>query len=312
MPRFRAFVLIVAMLGCASPGAFAQTTASAVKPPPQPVDVTLKTRDGVDLAATFYGSNVGKEAVPVIMLHQFKGSRADFKDLALALQGKDGRGCAVLVPDLRGHGRSTRQSGPGGDRELNAALLRPADIAAMAEQDLEACKAYLMEKNNAGELNINKLCVVGAEMGAVVGVKWAEWDWHWPALTTGKQGQDVKALILISPVWSYKGLSISDVIANRSLAGGWSWLIIVGGQDSTEAKEAKRLNQSLEKFFPKATGGKEADAQQPLVLVDVPTSLQSAKLLAAKKDAVAAEISKFIERRLTKQGYPWSDRKGPL
>src|SRR4051812_12618673 len=94
MSSIRAVIFIVAIVGFAPAGAFAQTTGSAAKPPPQPVEVTLKTRDGVDLAATFYGSNLGKEAVPVIMLHQFKGSRADFKDLALALQGKDGRGCA--------------------------------------------------------------------------------------------------------------------------------------------------------------------------------------------------------------------------
>ncbi len=63
----------------------------------------------------------------------------------------------------------------------------------MIDQDLEACKSFLMDKNNAGELNINKLCVVGVEMGAVVAVDWAAWDWHWPRLATGKQGQDVKA-----------------------------------------------------------------------------------------------------------------------
>ncbi len=73
-------------------------------------NITLNTHDGVTLGATYYGSLLGKEAVPVIMLHQYKGSRADFKDLALALQAK---GCAVLVPDLRGHGQSTHQTEPG-------------------------------------------------------------------------------------------------------------------------------------------------------------------------------------------------------
>src|ERR1043165_8355902 len=115
MPRFGISKLIAVLIVLiVSAAALAQTTGAAKTPPP-PAEVTLKTRDGVDLAATFYGSIVGKEAGPVIMLHQFKGSRADFKELAAALQAK---GCAVLVPDLRGHGGSTRQSGAGGDREL--------------------------------------------------------------------------------------------------------------------------------------------------------------------------------------------------
>ena len=37
-----------------------------------------------------------------------------------------------------------------------------ADFAAMAKFDLEAAKKILMEKNNAGELNINQLVVIGA------------------------------------------------------------------------------------------------------------------------------------------------------
>ncbi len=75
----------------------------------------------------------------------------------------------------------------------------------MIEQDLEACKAYLMDKNNSGELNINKLVVIGAEMGSVLAVNWAAWDWHWPMLTTGKQGQDVKGSCLFHPLGRSKG-----------------------------------------------------------------------------------------------------------
>lgn len=290
--------------------AAAPASAPPAKQLPPPTNVTLTTRDGVSLAATFYGSLLGKEAVPVIMLHQFKGSRADFKDLATSLQAK---GCAVLVPDLRGHGQSTRQTFPGrGDREINPVLLKQQDFEAMITQDLEACKSYLMDKNNAGELNINKLCVVGAEMGAVLAVDWAAWDWHWPRLATGKQGQDVKALVLISPPWVYKGVSLTEVVNNRRLADQWSWLIIVGDQENGDMREAKRLHQTLEKFFPAPADPAQAADKQAVFFLPLATSLQSAKLLAAKKDAIAAEVSKFLDRRLVKQGNSWTDRKGPL
>lgn len=98
-----------------APVAKSPTTSPAVpaqpkKKLPTPQAVSLKTRDGVLLAATYLPSPLEKEmqkdAVPVLLLHPFKGSRADFNDLALALQEA---GCAVLVPDLRGHGQSTRR-----------------------------------------------------------------------------------------------------------------------------------------------------------------------------------------------------------
>ncbi len=51
-----------------------------------PENVSLKTRDGVTLAATFYTSNKAKEAVPIMLLHGSKGTRDDFSALALVLQ----------------------------------------------------------------------------------------------------------------------------------------------------------------------------------------------------------------------------------
>ena len=49
----------------------------------------------------------------------------------------------------------------------------PAQFKAMVTCDMEAVKKFLWERNNAGELNIDKLCVVGAEMGASVAVNFA-------------------------------------------------------------------------------------------------------------------------------------------
>ena len=43
----------------------------------------------------------------------------------------------------------------------------------MATEDMMAVKAFLWDRNNAGELNIDKLCVVGAEMGASVAMSFA-------------------------------------------------------------------------------------------------------------------------------------------
>ena len=214
----------------------------AEKKIPAPADIDLETSDGLQMQATYYGSNQGKNAVPVIMLHAWKGSRADFAGLALDLQA---RGCAVIVPDLRGHGKSTTNQAR---RRASPSIRRPCvegDIEAMVTQDLEAVKTFLMDRNNAGELNIEKLCVVGNEMGATVAVNWAIYDWHWVQLPNVKQGQDVKALVLISPPMNFQGINIASSINQPLLQTGLSVLLIAGKKNSKAMDDAKHINSSL-------------------------------------------------------------------
>jgi alpha-beta hydrolase superfamily lysophospholipase len=276
------------------------------KPLPKSQAVSMKTRDGVQLAGTFFPSpldkEVQKDAAVVILLHAFKGSRGDFNDLALQLQAS---GCAVLCPDLRGHGESTRRSMPdGSERKIESAMLSRQDLEAMVQYDVEACKSFLFEKHQAKELNIEKLALVGAEMGGAVATNWAAWDWHWPALATGKQGQDVKAVVLLSPVWVFKGLPISQAVGDRDLVSKLSWLIVVGNQEARELSEAKRLFQSIERFFP-------TDAAKAAIgLLPIETSLQGTKMLATR--GTNAQIVKFIDTQVAKKSYAWADRKSPI
>jgi len=311
------FLVAIVNLSITIPHAAAQTPAAGKAPAavarklPPPQNVGLKpTADGVQLSATFYPSPLekeqAKEAVPVILLHQFKGSRADYDSLAVELQKLN---CAVLVPDLRGHGQSTKQvMSDGKEKTIDPALLNKQDFEAMVAvgNDLEACKSFLMEKNNAKQLNIDKLCVVGAEMGAALAVNWADRDWKWPLLTTGKQGQDVKALVLLSPTWSFKGLAISPAATNRDFTGKLSWMIVVGDQGLKEPGEAKRLKQALEhSVLANAPAG-----SPKLDYREIKTSLQGTKLLGVGN--LASEIAKFIDQQVGKSTHPWTDRKSPI
>lgn len=163
---------------------------------PEPIVVDLTTKDQVLLKATFYGQTEGSRAVPVVLLHDYKGSRNTFDGLASYLQAN---GLAVIVPDLRGHGGSTRQQafGATGLRVLEASKLRKPDFLAMVQYDMEAVRKYLVDKNDEEMVNLNALCLIGAEMGATVAINWAAKDWLAPPLATKKQGQDVKALVLL-------------------------------------------------------------------------------------------------------------------
>ena len=184
---------------------------------PKPEDLVLQTGDGLELTLTYYRGTKGKQTIPVVLLHVWKQSRNDYKDLAPALQAL---GYAVIVPDLRGHGESTRLKGARKDETLKAATMPPAQFTAMVTHDMKAVKNFLWERNNAGELNIDKLCVVGAEMGASVALNFAladalEQDSNRVLRPDYKLGRFVKALVLISPEHSFRGLPIRAASAQR-------------------------------------------------------------------------------------------------
>ena len=72
-----------------------------------PKNSLLTTKDGVRLGITYYASDKGREAVPVVLLHDHKESRVVFNGLATALQNPadpDSPSLAVITPDFRGHG----------------------------------------------------------------------------------------------------------------------------------------------------------------------------------------------------------------
>jgi pimeloyl-ACP methyl ester carboxylesterase len=266
---------------------------------PAPQDLTLKTSDGVTLAATYYASgkadaDSGDDVIPLILLHAHKGSRGDLARLALKLQAA---GHAVVVPDLRAHGGQTPSEGEP----------TQADVEAMVRQDMEAVKRFLIEKNNARELNIERLGVVGVEMGAVVAINWAALDWSWPVLATGKQGQDVKGLVLVSPEWTFRGARINDAVVHPNVRSDVSALIVVGRRNSALLQGARRLHSALARYRPGHEGAKKT-----LWLESPQTSLQGTPLLNEKTLGVDQMILDFVELRLAKPPQTWSARNSPL
>jgi len=302
-----ALVLAASTLGArACP---AQETGKKEAPPPakkllevpEPEDVTLETQDGVELHARYYPGNRKKDSVPIICLHGYRGDRSEFEGLADYLQKI---GHAVIVPDLRGHGQSTRRKD---GVPLDAATLRAVDFKNIVQYDVETTKAFLTNENNQGRLNIDKLCVIGAELGAILAANWAMLDWSWPPLAYGKQGQDVKALVLISPAWAFKGVNMSEAMASDSVRRDLSLLLIVGKGSSKHVREANRLFKSFERFHP-APPEEEKAAKKDLFLVQPDTKLQGTKLLGENLN-LEETIARFVEFRLVNKQYPWTDRR---
>jgi len=263
--------------------------ARRTKRVPPAEEVNLWTDDGLQLKATFFPGTKGKESVPVILLHMWKGNRAEYRHLAPYLQSK---GHAVLVPDLRGHGGS---AGPKPER-----ISLPV-LVGMVTGDMETLKRFLMRKNNAAELNINKLCIVGAEMGAAVALDYARLDWSWPPLASGKQGQDVKAIVLISPQASFRGLNVKQALAHPAIRSLVSVMIMVGKRDARAVREAQRLHKMFARYRPD-----QSPSQKNLFYGEFDTNAKGTQMLGK---TTIAYIEAFIQRRAASQPYPWEDRK---
>ncbi len=294
-------VLVLWLASTSSAPAWAQAAAAKKK---RFEDITLHTEDGVILRCTYYPAQPSKQTVPVILLHDWNGNRAQFHQLALYLQRKK---ITVIVPDLRGHGQSTFRMLPGGRSPLKIDRTKMKKAAVESTVlDVEAVKKFLLEKNNKGELNIEQLCVVGCGFGSIVALNWAMVDWNKRSLPAYKIGKDVKALVLVSPLQSFRGVTTRMALAHPVVRKGLAVLVIVGANNSQYYSEAKRVFKSFERFH-----GKKA---QDIGFLEFDTSLEGTQLINARGLGVGGKIAQFIDWILVRNAarYPWHDRTNPL
>jgi pimeloyl-ACP methyl ester carboxylesterase len=291
--------------------------------PPPPEAVTVTTQDGVQLRLTYFpcaahkGSAQAKQATPVVLLHDFKSTRAVFEPLAQKFQtpveGQPDRPLfAVVTADLRAHGESTKQVLAGGsEANLDAAKLRMEDLLAMATLDMEAVRSFLVDKNDTGELNLNKLCLVGSGMGASVAANWALRDWSAPPLAVGKQGQDVKAMVLVSPRWLYNGLSFQGPMKFALLKKNVAWMLMYGDKDTKIKADVQRIYKQLERLHPKS---EKTQPQTVSTLVESPvkSTLQGDKLLAQGGAGIDQQIIDFFYENVAVTDQPWTSRRNRL
>jgi pimeloyl-ACP methyl ester carboxylesterase len=284
-------------------------TAPKKKDEKAPKSLTLETKDGVALKATYFPGAKGKETVPIILLHGWQEQGVVWEQLALYFQKNLGH--AVIIPDLRGHGQSLTQALGGRSEKLDPEKFTPAEMEAMI-WDVQACKKHLQEENNKGELNLEMLCVMGAEYGALVAMQFAVLDWSWPPLTTGKQGQDVKALALLTPIDRFKRVSAAQAVqALRApiASGRFSVLIMAGQQDRGGFSDSKRIHRQFEGMF--ANDLKET----ALWLVTPDTNSHGVQLIEPQRRlGMERALTDFVAQQVLarKAEFEWSERKSAL
>ena len=238
--------------GAADPPAKAPQDAS----PPEPQVFSVTTSDTVQLSARAYPAPGDEAALAtVLVLHDLGGSQDALTPLAKALQAG---GCSVVVPDLRGHGKSSiprleKAAGSGGQAEL----LKSVDFVAMAATaggrlrdqssvrgDIESIRNWLKQRGDGSKLDLGKLYVVGSGLGAAVAAGWTVGDAAWPPIATGKQGGDVRGLVMIDPAFVTKGFSISKSLASEPVKTELPILIIAGSEDRDAVKVFDQLKRA--------------------------------------------------------------------
>lgn len=277
----------------------AATLGAGAKAKPAMQTLELMTKDGVKLRAFYFPSDKGKEAVPVIVVHEWEGQASPYLALVKSLNNA---GCAVIVPELRGHGGS-RENGPAG-KPFDIARMGKVDVANIIGGDMEAVKSHLRRENDEGKLNLNALVLIGVRQGAVIAAHWAVGDLNFPSIGKLKQGQDVKALVLISPEKTLKGYSLDETLRDRLL---WQlpFLVIVG-QTSPQFPDTDRFYKRLDSMKKKATKGLAVN----LELDAVATSL-SGHALVTESPGVIDKVTGFLKTQLIDRSakIPWVDRE---
>lgn len=308
-----------------SPSLFAQNPqqpATAAKqddrPIPPPANITLETKDKVQLKCTFYaaptdGQGTGKSVMPFLLIHDWEGSRDDLLPFAEFLQRS---GYAVLVPDLRGHGGSISLAG--GTAKLDCKKFRKSDMVAVL-MDIERCKKYLVKRNNDGELNIDLLNIVAVGKSAVFAMDWTISDWSWPNRGPIKQGKDVKSLTLISPEKKAKNIGLSQSLRSPLFSGrtdtNLPTLLLWSTKDDVAADESDSIYRAMEKGRPdldKIDDPDERLEKQTLFKAEIPKSYTGTELIRDNQvQGLWQHIVNFVETKVgtKKDDYRWQSRE---
>lgn len=302
--RCWAIVLFVSMMAL-TPIAFAPHASAQDKDEkPKPRTIELVTKDGKRLRAFYFPSDKGKAAKTVLLVHEWRGQASPYAKLVVALRDA---GCAVLVPDYRGHGGSREQINSKGKKaEMDTSKMSKRDIENIIKYDLEKAKSFLKGENDQESLNLNALVVIGVGEGCVMAAHWAASDWNWPTVGRNKQGRDVKGLVFISPTKQAKGVPIDPIFSGRSVLLQLP-IMVVSGTDSPNAEDAERIAKRIEASKKKLQQGGEVKGFE---YKQYNTALMNASLV---KDipAVIPAITKFIETevKMSDTWNPWVSRK---
>jgi pimeloyl-ACP methyl ester carboxylesterase len=275
-------------------------------------DHTLSSaRDKWPIHVTYYPSRLKENAAVVVLLHMKGGSRLVWTrkgGLAEALQNQ---GFAVIAADLRKHGQSklvgvAAAAKKRGKKGSDSKLTR-IDFAMMVTSDMEAIKKFISAEHQKKRLNMRKLAVVGAGMSSPVAVVFSANDWAKKRYNDAPtfaaktpRGQDVRALVLLSPQGSLPGMTINRPM--KYLKGKAAFLVCVGDRKSRiPLTDANRVYNFLKPI--------SEDPEKRINWINTfPVQLQGTDLLG-KRIGIEDVVVAFLKKYVGDLKDPWKDRR---
>lgn len=266
-----------------------------------PRPIKLRTKDRIEIKGVYVPSEKGKEAITVVIVHEWEGQMSPYLELVLGLSRA---GYAVVAFDYRGHGGSARYVDARGKlQEFDVSRMGRSDVENIVNVDMETIKKFLKEENNEGNLNLNTLVVLGVGEGSVFASNWALKDWMFPSVGKVKQSEDVKALVMISPKKQFKGMTIDNAIRNTRISN--MPMMVISGGEATDARDTNRMIKRIEGERRKAGGGQVYGFQSltyPSNLTDSALVTRAPKLV----DQIVGFINSNVE--VNKEINPWVER----
>ena len=260
---------------------------------------TVATSDRWPLHFDYYKKIQSKDTPVVVALHG-KGSDALVWKNAFGNELCD-QGYAVIAVDLRKHGQSKGNAQDVSDLTSN-------DYVAMVTRDMAAVKQFIFEEHQLGHLNMRKMAIIAPQMSAPIAVNFADLDWKQrpyddapiPAARTPR-GQDVRALILVSP-----DERLTKVNTNKALRfltfNRVAFLFCLGTKDSLDKGQAKRMHQ----FAAANPKNKER-----VFFEKYPSNMRGTDLIN-RVPKVKGHILDFLNKYVKQTTAPWVDRRSRL
>ena len=276
----------------------------------------VTTADGWKIPFHYYPSREGKDAAVVLLLHGEGKNRLVWKanGFAEALQKT---GFAVIAMDYRKHGEAKAGLGSATGGKMTRRDWQAVASAGWAAGDIESVKKFIFDQHQEGKLNMSKMAIVACEEAAPVAAAWAASDWAKApyndaptAIAKTRKGQDVRALLLVSPAESVPG--VPGQAAVRLLKDAASAFYPVAGEElmpsivflyGNDAKDKRTAEELYDTVHVKPIEDRVFKAA-------FPTPARGSMMLRIAP--IQTQMVKFLKDSVQNADVEWQDRRSRL